>query len=163
MWVANTITPANMQILYIISQTSLKITVSYLLLFFNKTRLVLSLGFWYFELRNIYNEFQITWEFQYSVVSSFIDVGAGLVLRMYMVRSSPSMEQWKHFIIVKLTIWVWYGVAEGSDTISNLANGFLDFKSWIMKILTDSVNCLSTFNKSSYTIDLYSNIFQITK
>ena len=28
-----------------------------------------------------------------------------------MVRFSPSIEQRKHFIIVKLTIWVWCGVA----------------------------------------------------
>ena len=45
-----------------ISQTSVKITkASYILRFFNKTRaLGLSLGFSYFELQNIYNEFQIT-------------------------------------------------------------------------------------------------------
>ena len=57
----------------------MKITqASYLLRFLNKTRaLVLSLGFRYFELRNIYNEFR---EFQYSVVSFFIDSGADLVL-----------------------------------------------------------------------------------
>ena len=92
---ANAIVPASMHILcialrYLISQTSLRITkVSYLLRFFNKTRaLVLSLGFHYFELRNIYNEFQ---EFQYSVVSLFIDSGVGLVLSTYIFCSVYSV------------------------------------------------------------------------
>ena len=49
--------------------------VSYLLRFFNKTR---ALGFQYFELRNIL-------KFQYSVVSSFIDSGAGLLLSIWFV------------------------------------------------------------------------------
>ena len=31
-------------------------------------------------------------------------------LRMYMVHFSPRIEQQKHFIIMKLTIWVWCGV-----------------------------------------------------
>ena len=57
-----------------------KTKVSYLVGFFSKTRaLVLALGFRYFELRNI-NEFQ---EFQYSVMSLFIDNGAGLVLSIW--------------------------------------------------------------------------------
>ena len=53
-----------------------KITkVSYLLCLFTKIRAsVLFLGFQYFELQIIYQEFQ------YSVVCSFIDSGAGLVL-----------------------------------------------------------------------------------
>ena len=69
------------------SQTSLKITeVSYMLHSFNKTRAsILNLGFQYFELRNIYNEFQIAQEFQHSVVSLFIDSGAGLVLSIWFV------------------------------------------------------------------------------
>ena len=73
---------------------SLKITkVSYLLHFFTKTR---ALGFRYFELQNIFNELKSHKKFQYSVVGSFIDSGAGLVLSMYMVRFSPSIEQQKH-------------------------------------------------------------------
>ena len=49
-----------------------------------------------------------------------------------------------------------------SDKISNLVYGFLDFKSLIMEILTDYVNSrkfLSTFNKSSFTIDLNIQIY----
>ena len=43
----------------------------------------------------------------------FTDSGAGLVLSSYMVRFSRSIEQRKqiNFIVVKLTVWVWCGVA----------------------------------------------------
>ena len=61
-WVANVIAPASTHTLYIALRYNKpnKLKVSYLLCFFNKTRaLVLSLRFRYFELRNIYNEFQI--------------------------------------------------------------------------------------------------------
>ena len=36
-------------------------------------------------------------KFQYSKVSLFIDSGANLVLRIYMVRFNPSIEQRKQF------------------------------------------------------------------
>ena len=39
-------------------------------------------------------------------MSSFIDSGAGIVLRIYMIHFSPSIEQRKHFIIVKQTNYV---------------------------------------------------------
>ena len=66
----------------------------YTVCFFNKTRAsVLSLEFRYSELRNIYNKFQ---EFQYLVVSLFINSGAGLVLSIWFVLA-PSIEQWKQF------------------------------------------------------------------
>ena len=45
-------------------------------------------------------------------MSSFIDSGVGLVLSIYMVRFSSSIEQRKHFIIIKLTdlsvVWCSY-------------------------------------------------------
>ena len=60
--------------------------VSFLLHFFNKTRaLILSIGFRYFELQNIYKKFQIAQEFKYSVVSFFIDKGVGIVLSIWFV------------------------------------------------------------------------------
>ena len=58
------------------------------------------------------NEFQFAeeFQFQYSAVSWFINSGTGLVLSIIIVRFIPSIEQQKHFTIVKLTIWVWYGI-----------------------------------------------------
>ena len=37
-----------------------------------------------------------------------------------MVRFSPSIEQQKHFIIAKLTIWVWCGVATYNEQTNGL-------------------------------------------
>ena len=61
-----------------------------LLCYFNKTRAsVLFLRFPYFELRNIYKQFRIRVRIpitaQYTVVDSFIDIEAGLVLSMWFV------------------------------------------------------------------------------
>ena len=71
--------------------------------FFNKTRaLVLFLGFQYFESRTIY-------EFQYSVVSLFIDNGVGLVLSIWFILALVLSSK-NNFIIAKLTILVWHGV-----------------------------------------------------
>ena len=53
-------------------------------------------------------------------MSSFIDSGAGLVLSTYMARFSPSIEQRKHFIIAKLMIWVWCGVATYNEWTNRL-------------------------------------------
>ena len=73
-----------------LSQTILKFTkVSYLLCFFNKaiaTRAsVLFLRFRYFELRDVLSNEIFINEFQYSVVSSFKDSGAGLVSPIWFV------------------------------------------------------------------------------
>ena len=55
---------------------------------YNKTgALVLFLGFLYFELRNIYKAISNLCKNsnQYTVVDSFVDIGAGLVLSMWFV------------------------------------------------------------------------------
>ena len=56
------------------------------------------------------NEIQFVWEFQYSVVSLFIDSGAGLVLSIWFVLAVVLNIE-SNFIIAKLTVWVWCGVA----------------------------------------------------
>ena len=56
------------------------------------------------------NKVQITLEFQYSVVSSFIDSGAGLVLSIWFALALVLNSE-NNFITAKLTIWVWCGVA----------------------------------------------------
>ena len=97
----------------IISQTSLKITkASYLLRFFNKTSAsVLFLEFRYFELQNIYswipNPIRIP-IFSSELASSFIDKGAGLVLSIWFILVLNSKNK---FIVAKLTVWVWCGIA----------------------------------------------------
>ena len=52
----------------------------------------------------------MVYEFQYSVVSSFIDSGAGLVLSVWFV-IAVVLNSENNFIIAKLTVWVWCGVA----------------------------------------------------
>ena len=47
-------------------------------------------------------------KFQYSIVSSFIDSGVGLVLSIWFILAV--VEQRKQ-IYAKLTVWVWCGVA----------------------------------------------------
>ena len=62
--------------------------VFFLLRYFNKTRVsVLFLRFPYFELRNIYKRFRIRVRIPISttVVDSFVDIGASLVLSMWFV------------------------------------------------------------------------------
>ena len=89
----------------------LKITkVSYLLRFFNKTSAsVLFLEFRYFELRNIYkNEFHPI--FSSELASSFIDSEAGLLLSLWFALAVVLNSENK-FIVVKLTVLVWCGVA----------------------------------------------------
>ena len=43
-------------------------------------------------------------------MSSFIDSGAGLVLAIWFVLAIVLKSE-NYFIIAKLTVWVWYGVA----------------------------------------------------
>ena len=49
-------------------------------------------------------------EFQYSVVSLFIDKRAGLVLSVWFILAVVLKSE-SNFIIAKLTVWVWCGVA----------------------------------------------------
>ena len=74
--------------------------------------MVLSLGFRYFELGNIYK--QIPNRIRIPIFSSEfahrLDSGAGLVLSIWFVLALVSISE-NNFIIAKLTIWVWCGVA----------------------------------------------------
>ena len=88
----------------------MKITkVSYLLRLFNKTgALFLFLEFRYFELRNVYKQIPSPIRipiFSSELVSLLIDSGAGLVLYIVVLNSENK------FIIAKLTVWVWCGIA----------------------------------------------------
>ena len=61
-------------------------------------KLALQFNSWDFDILNyeiFINKFQIVQEFQYSVVSSFIDSGAGLVLSIWFVLAVASIEQRK--------------------------------------------------------------------
>ena len=49
-------------------------------------------------------------EFQYLVVSSFIGSGAGFVISVWFVLAVVLNSE-KKFIIAKVTVWVWRGVA----------------------------------------------------
>ena len=97
----------------IISQTSLKITkVSYSLI-----KLVLQFYSWDFDILNyetLINEFQTVKEFQYSVASSLIDSGVGLVLSIWFILAVVLNSE-NNFIIAKLTVWVSCGVASYND------------------------------------------------
>ena len=108
MWAANTIPPASMQILCIAIRYNKpsKSENCKSILFFNKTRaLVLFLGFQYFELQ----KFQFLKEFQNLAVSSFIYSGAGISPIWFALALVLNSEN--NFIIAKLIIWVWCGVA----------------------------------------------------
>ena len=54
-------------------------------------------------------------EFQYSAVSLFIDSGMGFVLSILFVLVLV-LNCKNSFIVAKLTIWVWCGVADKSFT-----------------------------------------------
>ena len=80
------------------------------ILFIMKTSAsVLFLEFRYFELRNIYKRIPNRIRIQYSVVSLFIDSGAGLVLSIWFVLVVV-LNTKSNFIIAKLTVWLWCGV-----------------------------------------------------
>ena len=79
--------------------------------FFSKTRAsILFLGFQYFELCDILSYEIFINEFQYSVVSLFIDSRVGLVSLIWFVLAQV-LNCKNNFTIAKLTIWVWCGVA----------------------------------------------------
>ena len=93
----------------------MKITkASYLLRFFNKTNAsILFLEFQYFEIQNIYKQIPSPIRipvFSSELVSLFIDSGAGLVLSIWFVLAVVLNGENK-FIVAKLTVWVWCGVA----------------------------------------------------
>ena len=71
-------------------------------------KLVLWFYSWDFDILNyeiFINEFYIVKEFQHSVVSSFIDSEAGLVLSIWFVLAAV-LNSKNNFTIAKLTIWV---------------------------------------------------------
>ena len=93
----------------------MKITKAfYLICFFNKTGASVSfLEFRYFELRNIYKRISSPIRipiFSSELASLLIDSGAGLVLRIWFALAVVLNSE-NNFIIVKLTVWVWCGVA----------------------------------------------------
>ena len=83
-------------------------------MFLNKTSAsVLFLEFRYFELRNIYKLIPSPIRipiFSGELASSLIDSGAGLVLSIWFILAKVSNSESK-FIVAKLTVWVWCGVA----------------------------------------------------
>ena len=84
---------------------------SYLLRFFSAS--VLFLEFQYFELRNIYKRIPSLIRipiFSSELASLFIDSGAGLVISIWFVLAVVLNSKNK-FIVAKLTVWVWCGVA----------------------------------------------------
>ena len=116
MWVANAIAPAGMHILCIVMRYNKpnKLEVSYLLHLFNKTSAsVLYLEFQYFELQNIYKRIPSPIRipiFSSELASSFIDSGVGLVLSIWFILAVVLNSKNK-FIVAKLTVSVWCGVA----------------------------------------------------
>ena len=76
-------------------------------------KLALRFYFWDFVILNY--EIFVN-EFQYSVVSLFIGSGAGLVLSIWFFLAIV-LNSKNNFIIVKLTVWVWRGVAIMSGQI----------------------------------------------
>ena len=96
---------------------------SYLLRFFNKTSAsVLFLEFQYFELRNIYKRILSPIRipiFSSELASLFIDSGAGLVLSIWFVLAVVLNSESK-FIVAKLTVWVWCGVATYNEQTNHL-------------------------------------------
>ena len=58
-------------------------------------------------------------EFQYSVVSSFIGSGVGFVISVWFVLAVV-LNSKKNFIIAKLTVWVWQGVATYNERTNRL-------------------------------------------
>ena len=96
------ITPAGMHILCIVlryNKPNRSKNLKNPIYCFTLTKLELSfVGFCYFELRNIYISNYVYKNFQYSVVSSFIESGVGATCPLYcLCLIFPSVEQQKQF------------------------------------------------------------------